>query len=512
MLIAHRIGIRRYLVCSVLAIGLYSFDDAHASAQSDSTIVDTVYADCPHITRVYNWNSSGGRGPSVPFVELDTNTYEKKLWISEKKVLSLPIKSQQAQVVAADNKAYVVYSVVDVSYQLYSTYSIDHGKSWSSPHLIQWTVSTSGAKRLIIGNQRVFLTYSTAFPSDFLREILMRKTDTGLSQLSDSIVIDATTSSLESLAGPDFEQWGDTLFLSYIHYNNGVNYFRFCKSGDEGDTWIPISGDVITVAGNPHFLLLTDTVLSEVCRSGSIEVRIHRSFNRGLTWPEETYLSNVDAYASQMPAACTDGVSDIHVVWYDHDGAPPGWGGYVFYRRTLNNGQSWEDIRALSTEGYAERVDIWSDTNRVYAVWNDSRFGSPNFGIFLRYSHDRGQTWSPEILVVDSIDPAWDPDVYAWNDYFYLVWHEQHPPDWIWGIYYIFGAWYLPGDVDYSDDVNVADLTYLVGYLFLGGAGPFVPDAAQVDGEDIINIADLTYLVDYLFRGGPPPVGGSTGL
>jgi len=62
------------------------------------------------------------------------------------------------------------------------------------------------------------------------------------------------------------------------------------------------------------------------------------------------------------------------------------------------------------------------------------------------------------------------------------------------------------GDVDDGDAVNVADVTYLVDYLFFEGPPPPVMEVANVDGEGGINVADLTYLVDYLFFGGPAPV------
>jgi hypothetical protein len=66
---------------------------------------------------------------------------------------------------------------------------------------------------------------------------------------------------------------------------------------------------------------------------------------------------------------------------------------------------------------------------------------------------------------------------------------------------------YICGDVDGSGgNPNVADLTYLVDYLFFEGPPPPVLEAANVDGEGGVNVADLTYLVEYLFFGGPEPI------
>lgn len=66
--------------------------------------------------------------------------------------------------------------------------------------------------------------------------------------------------------------------------------------------------------------------------------------------------------------------------------------------------------------------------------------------------------------------------------------------------------YYACGDIDNSlGDPNVADLTYLVDYLFRSGPAPLVPEAGDVDSSGGIDVADITYLVDYLFRGGPAP-------
>jgi len=66
----------------------------------------------------------------------------------------------------------------------------------------------------------------------------------------------------------------------------------------------------------------------------------------------------------------------------------------------------------------------------------------------------------------------------------------------------------IPGDVDTSGSVNVADLTFIVAYLFQGGSSPLVLNTADVDGSCEINVEDLTYMVEYLFLNGSDLVMG----
>ncbi|MEW5995784.1 MAG: hypothetical protein AB1744_15515, partial [Candidatus Zixiibacteriota bacterium] len=72
----------------------------------------------------------------------------------------------------------------------------------------------------------------------------------------------------------------------------------------------------------------------------------------------------------------------------------------------------------------------------------------------------------------------------------------------------------LRGNVDgvwgpVGDEYDVADLTFLVGYLFKGGAPPPCVEEANADGVigpgGPVDGADLTYLVAHLFQGGAPP-------
>ena len=59
------------------------------------------------------------------------------------------------------------------------------------------------------------------------------------------------------------------------------------------------------------------------------------------------------------------------------------------------------------------------------------------------------------------------------------------------------------GDVNGDGIVDVADVFYLVNFLFAGGAVP--RGRADVDGVFGIDISDVFYLVNFLFAGGPAP-------
>ncbi|MEA3297197.1 MAG: T9SS type A sorting domain-containing protein [candidate division Zixibacteria bacterium] len=59
------------------------------------------------------------------------------------------------------------------------------------------------------------------------------------------------------------------------------------------------------------------------------------------------------------------------------------------------------------------------------------------------------------------------------------------------------------GDVNGSSEINIADVTYLLSYLFHDGPPPPDPSAADVDLCDSIDMNDVGYFINYLFSGGP---------
>jgi hypothetical protein len=60
------------------------------------------------------------------------------------------------------------------------------------------------------------------------------------------------------------------------------------------------------------------------------------------------------------------------------------------------------------------------------------------------------------------------------------------------------------GDANGDGVVNVADVFYVLNFLFAGGPAPL--GRANVNGGSVIDVADVFYLINFLFAGGPAPV------
>ena len=69
----------------------------------------------------------------------------------------------------------------------------------------------------------------------------------------------------------------------------------------------------------------------------------------------------------------------------------------------------------------------------------------------------------------------------------------------------VYAAHVKRGDATGDGLVNVADIVYLVNYLYRGGSEPRPPEAGDATSDCVVNVADIVYLVNYLYRGGDPP-------
>jgi hypothetical protein len=61
------------------------------------------------------------------------------------------------------------------------------------------------------------------------------------------------------------------------------------------------------------------------------------------------------------------------------------------------------------------------------------------------------------------------------------------------------------GDANNDNNISVADVVYLISYLFKGGQPPNPQIEGDANGDGQVSVADVVYLIGYLFKGGAPP-------
>jgi hypothetical protein len=64
---------------------------------------------------------------------------------------------------------------------------------------------------------------------------------------------------------------------------------------------------------------------------------------------------------------------------------------------------------------------------------------------------------------------------------------------------------YLSGDASKDGNVDVADLVYLINYLYRSGPPPDPFQSADVYPDQVIDVSDLVYILNYLYRHGSAP-------
>jgi hypothetical protein len=72
------------------------------------------------------------------------------------------------------------------------------------------------------------------------------------------------------------------------------------------------------------------------------------------------------------------------------------------------------------------------------------------------------------------------------------------------GSFYGFQS-FLRGDANGDGTIDIADVVYLINYLFVNGPSPEPLETGDCNCDEVVDIADVVYLINYLFISGPPP-------
>lgn len=70
---------------------------------------------------------------------------------------------------------------------------------------------------------------------------------------------------------------------------------------------------------------------------------------------------------------------------------------------------------------------------------------------------------------------------------------------------YVPAAFVRRGDANADGAIDIADVMYLINYLFIGGSEPCPIEAGDANCDGTLDTADVIHLINYLFLGGSPP-------
>ncbi len=193
----------------------------------------------------------------------------------------------------------------------------------------------------------------------------------------------------------------------------------------------------------------------------------------------------------------------------------------------------WEDIWNSGCGGHPVALDSINCNTKICGTSGTFLYSGAQYRdtdwFRVELSETAVFTWSvvAEFPVLILVIDAGSEDC---MDYEILDWKEAGPCDtaalsmyapagvyWLWVAPSVFegypcGVEYVAeikcrvcGDCTEDGVVDIADVIYLISYLFIHGPAPDPIQAGDVNVDGAVEIADVMYLINYLFIDGPPP-------
>jgi hypothetical protein len=219
-----------------------------------------------------------------------------------------------------------------------------------------------------------------------------------------------------------------------------------------------------------------------------------------------TLTIDVDYYVDgcYCPAASNSAtyeyISRVELVDIDNASGASFYTDFTALQTTLYIGRDYQ-ITVENGSGYSSD-ELW-----LYIDWNNdfdfddageaiATAGSPGFGPYTATLNPPvGAVEAPTRMRVRLLDGSFDAPSSCGNTDYGEV--ED---------YTLVVDSYVCGDANGDEVLDMADVMYLISYLFTYGPAPVPYFAGDCTGDDIVDIADAVYLAAYLFHGGNPPV------
>lgn len=289
-----------------------------------------------------------------------------------------------------------------------------------------------------------------------------RSTDGGINWGTDTRLTNNTSSSWYAAIAVS----GMNVHTVWYDFRDGNAEIYYKRSIDGGTNW----GVDTRLTNNTAFsgypsIAVSGSIVKIVWyenRDGNGEIYFKRSSDGGITWGEDTRLTNNSAY-SLNPTIAISG-SNIHVVWIDERD-----GNYeVYYKHSTDGGINWGTDTRLSNNGaISVSTSIAVSGLLAHTVWRDNRDG--NYEIYYKRSTNGGLNWEMETRLTNNNANSYEPSVAVSGSFVHLVWEETRD-----GNYEIYYKLSTDGGINWGADTRLTNDTELSGNPSIAVSGSIV--------------------------------------
>jgi hypothetical protein len=342
-----------------------------------------------------------------------------------------------------DGKVYLLLDMTEPDGMIRYVESTDHGISWSTPYIINDSLHSRGGiwPSIVRYDNWLFASWLNFDDEGPLYYNIGFRRSSDLGASWDTTMKVLRPDRLDGVGYRDLGVVGNRPYVVlYDYVNDTIPVGQFCLATANGQQWG--TPREIFRAAPPYIPIMHTATTGNVIHiiwEGALQDRQDmgifylRSTDSGNSWSSSFNIRPPHRYFGIMPKIATNERGDIIVCWMDYRNSPPlSFTGDIFYRISVDSGQTWQEEVQLTSLAKSTDPDIGWDGSSICAAYMDYRDTTliNTQEIYFRRSSDNGLSWLPEERLTNDSLRSEIPMVLVDNDTAYVFWSSKDPVAW----------------------------------------------------------------------------------
>ena len=322
------------------------------------------------------------------------------------------------------SNVYIVWmDIRDANREIYFKRSTDAGLTWGSDTRLTDNPGWSDSPCIAVSGPVIHVIWMDDRDESYYPEIYYkRSTDGGLTWGEDvRLTFDPSDPGVPSIAVT-----GSDVHIAWHDIRDGNWEIYYKRSIDGGLTWQadqrltndPATSERPSIAVSGLSPNEEVSVVWDDDRDGDKEIYFLHSADGGVTWQAQTRLTNS---VGESEAACIGAFnSNVHVTWVDsRDGNSE-----IYYKKSTDNGLTWgDDTRLTNDPVVSANPSIAVSDNNLHIVWIDWRDG--NEEVYYNHSTDNGVSWGPDTRLTNNAANSENAFITVSGPVVHVLWQDM---------------------------------------------------------------------------------------